>query len=208
MHPARKRTSPVRWLAIAALLTGASIQHARADPIITPIKFSTTTGGNVGEDWTGPVQFEGIASGEFNSPGLVELGSFRLEGLPAKTTMSVDDLPFLIQLWVWQPGDPLTGTDAAVVHIEGRIDGSMKGANQSSMYARITSVSSPSTSPPLPFDLNNLQVQMPFLMVPSTQGTTKVYGYLSVPEPTAMATLFAGGLLVVYGHRRHRRKAA
>ena len=49
---------------------------------------------------------------------------------------------------------------------------------------------------------------MPFLMVPSTQGTTKVYGYLAVPEPTAMATFFAGGLLVAYGHLRRRRKAA
>jgi hypothetical protein len=205
MHTRRPIPAAALLMALAAGISFTTA--AQASPTITPVEYKTLTQGEVGEGWTGPVQFIGTGTADFLAPGSLDLGQFFLNKIPGRTTLDIDDLPFKIELWVWQPGASLTGTDGPVIHIEGRIDGRMKGTTESTLVAQITSITSPQGSPPLPFDLANFSVQLPQVIKPYAGGPTHVYGYISVPEPSALATLLVG-VLGLGAHQLRRRRAA
>jgi hypothetical protein len=203
---------PSSFLRRAALLAGlvllaAPPRPSLGSPTITPVAFRSTTQGTVGEGWTGPIQFVGTGTTDFLAPGILDLGEFHLQRIPSRTTLGVEDLPFEIQLWVWKPGSGPTGIDGPMIHIEGRIDGSMKGTTESTLVAQVTSISAAAGSPPLPFDLKDFSVQLPQTIRPYAEGPTRVYGYLNIPEPSAVATLLAGGALLLFHRRRRLRRS-
>ena len=215
-------------LAVAAIAAttggraGAGVIDSTAAGSAEPRIVYYATAGSVGDGAAGVVDFRGIESGTlgegpvgaFYTPGTVSLGDFRVKRLPAGTSRTLTNVPFEVVLRAF---DGVEADSAyADVKIDGWICGTLSAGSTSALVATVSSVVMlPSTLVIPPIRAEELTVLTPQAIAPANGlpvVTTTLYAYTSstgeptpIPEPSVLATLAAGGALVLVRRSRRRR---
>ena len=181
------------------------------------VEFSTsgwagpaTSSNSTGSPIFDPISFVGVHGSEFVVPSALGLGSFQAAAIGSNVNANFVNVPFAIMLTMYQQG---TSTDYSYV-INGRLNGNLAGANQSSIVATFDSIvpssaTDPSTGTPglsVVTPLGTLELPPALRIVPSTSGggLTSVEGImLPVPEPGTVAIF--GLVFGALGLRKLRR---
>lgn len=208
-----------RLVVVAAFAASAAIPSAsKADPMPVTVEFSTsgwagpaTSSNASGGPIFNPISFVGVHGSEFIVPSSLGLGSFQSAQLGPNVSANFVNVPFAVMLTMYQQG---SSTDYSYV-INGRLNGGLAGASQSSIVATFDSIVPNSGTPgsggtpglSVVTPLGTLELP-PFLaLVPSTSGggLTSLEGImLPVPEPGSVAIF--GMAFAAFGFRKLRRR--
>ena len=175
--------------------------------------YSYSTYGNIAEvSGATPVTFSGVTgnSNSLTTPGTFSLGQFVTNPLPSSGTVTYNNTPFTVNLWVTDlhvpgqlyPGALLANSDYTV---SGMLNGSVTGTGASTMVATVTSITGADygTMGSPPFPISSLIVAPQGITAPngSTMGFTTLTAQVATPtaislpapapEPTSVAAFAA-----------------
>lgn len=205
-------------LAIATLTATLALAFAPARQADASATYSYTTTGSIsGMSGPLPIEFDGVSGKQkLTTPGSFNLGEFVTNPLPPTATLTYDNTPFTIDLFVHDKSH-YYNTEYV---ISGNLNGSITGAGFSSMVATVTSISAVAggVSGIPPFPASDLAILAPQAINPPASdgpGSTTLTGQVLVsglgnpaptPEPTSIAVF--GAALAGWAIRRRSRSKA
>ena len=191
--------------ALALLLTACLAPGARASALV-----GYSTGGTIdgtGVTGTPVISFNSNSGGTFTAPSDFSLGDFHVSALPDGETTTYTNTPFHLSLTINQVNGAAPDPNQTPVTLNGVLNGTVTGSNQSTVVAKFD----PTTSPVFVTGSasNTLSIfDNPLSLVPSTTngGLTSAQAYLNnqvsspgggspVPEPGSIvlfSTVLAG----------------
>lgn len=221
MRRSRGWTGLAAWM-IALGVVAAAAGGAQASPVLlnydtlgSTISTTGTTGLDSGA--ASPIQFVPATGGFFLSPSSFSLGAFQASALADGKSVTYNNTPFNIKLTAdqlnsqsgFQPNE-------TPISISGVLNGTLSGANQSTVVATFTNPGDPGYTFATGLYQNTMKISdSPLTIVPSTtnNGLTTAQAVLTassytapVPEPATMV-LFAA-TIAGFGLRRKLRRAS